>query len=231
MSWLTQALTSSLGKKLVMSLTGLFLVVFLLIHFIGNISLLYKDSTAFNEYAHFMKHSTIILISEVILFSGFILHIIQGIILVIQNKKARPVGYKVAHKNSKVSWTSKLMGPFGIVIFIFLVIHLTQFFAFKFFLPIEEVTSANGYQMAQLYEKVHALFTGDQAIIWIIFYCVSMLVISFHLSHGFQSAFQSLGWNHKKYTPFIKAFGLAYAILIPLAFALIPILVKAGMLF
>ncbi len=215
-----------------MSLTGLFLIVFLIIHFIGNISLLYDDGgAAFNAYAHFMKHNVLIIIGEYVLFAGFLIHIIQGIVLVIQNKKARPVGYKVAHKNSKVLWTSKLMGPFGIVILIFLGLHLAQFFAYKYFLPIESISYEGGEEMSNLYQKVHALFQGDQSIIWVAVYSVSMLIISFHLSHGFQSAFQSLGWNHKKYTPFVKAVGLAYAILIPLAFALIPILIKAEVLF
>lgn len=228
MSWLKDSLTSSIGKKIVMGLTGLFLIVFLVAHLAGNVSLLFDDKgEAFNAYAHFMKHSTLIKISEVILFLGFLIHIVQGIMLVLGNKKARPVNYKVSHTNKKVSWTSKLMGPFGVVILVFLILHLVHFFRYKYISAIGNDSFGN----ADLYSKVYELYQGSQGIIWVIFYVISMLVIGFHLSHGFQSAFKTLGLNHKKYSPFLSSLGLAYSVLITVAFALIPILIFAGVSF
>lgn len=236
MSWVKQALTSSIGRKLVMSLTGLFLVVFLVAHLSGNISLLFADGgVAFNEYAHFMKHNKLIVASEVFLFIGFFVHIVQGIMLYNKNKSARSQGYVVPHKNEKVSWTSKYMGPFGMVILVFFIVHLWDFFSFKYFrTPTDlmingEFYLVDGAKIADLYKIVHDTYSSS--LLHVILYPIAMLVVGLHLSHGFQSAFQSLGINHKKYSPFIKGLGTAYSIIIPLLFALIPIFIKLGILF
>lgn len=246
MSWVKDTLTSSLGQKIVMSLTGLGLVGFLLVHLAGNISLLSVDGTAFNEYAHFMKHNTLIKISEYGLFGMIILHIVQGILVSMKNASARSQKYAVPHKNDKVSWTSKYMIHFGIVILAFIILHLWDFFSFKFFreealanidfsgvkyLTIKtwEMLGADGTMIPNLHAKVHEVYVGSP-IHWII-YPIAMFVIALHLHHGFQSAFQSLGINHKKYTPLIKKVGVAYAVVIPLLFALIPIFIKFGLTF
>lgn len=240
MSWVKNALTSSIGQKLLMSLTGLFLVIFLVVHLVGNISLLYNDGEAFNTYAHFMRHNPIILASEVILFGGFLLHIVQGIMLTAKNKAARSQGYAVAHKSDKVKWTSKYMGAFGIILIAFLGLHLFDFFSFKFFRELGELNIENlsyltntdhivnyGVEdMPNLHAKVHEVYVNSP-FHWIV-YTLAMLVVGLHLSHGFQSAFQSLGINHKKYTPLIKGVGTVYAVLVPLGFALIPLLIKFG---
>jgi succinate dehydrogenase / fumarate reductase cytochrome b subunit len=227
MSWVKATLTSSIGKKLVMSITGLFLIGFLVAHLIGNISLLSSTGDKFNEYAHFMKHNTLIVLSEVVLFLGFIFHIAQGLILESGNRGARKQKYTVANKNEKVDWKSKYMGPFGVVILIFLLVHLWDFFRFKYAFP-EGLgnVEVNGEMIPDLYGRVIAVYTGS--ILHVILYPLAMLVIGFHLAHGFQSAFQSLGWRHKKYTPLIKTVGLAYAVLVPLAFAAIPVLIYLG---
>lgn len=246
MSWVKDTLTSSLGQKVIMSLTGLGLVVFLLVHLIGNISLLYIDGNAFNEYAHFMKHNTIIKVSEYGLFAMIILHVVQGILLAGKNSSARSQKYAVPHKSEKVNWTSKYMIHFGIVILAFLILHLWDFFSFKFFreealqgidftnvqyltLKTWQFLGADGTMLPNLHAKVHEVYVNSP-IHWII-YPIAMFVVGLHLNHGFQSAFQSLGINHKKYTPLIKTIGTAYAILIPLAFAIIPLFIKFGVVF
>lgn len=227
MGWINKTLTSSIGQKYTMAITGLFLISFLVVHLIGNISLLYDDGgLAFNAYAHFMKVNPLIKASEVILFLGFIIHAVQGVILYKNNKAARKQGYAVAHKNKKVSWTSKAMGPLGMIILFFLIWHLYEFFRYKYF----AAPDALGFDAAGLpnmYKLVHHEF-GDEGLFHVPMYSIFMLVIAFHLHHGFQSAFQSLGVNHPKYSPFIKGLGTAYAIIIPLLFALIPILIFAG---
>lgn len=227
MSWVKNTLTSSIGQKIVMSLTGLFLITFLVIHLIGNISLLYADGEAFNQYAHFMKHNPLIRIGEYVMFAGFLIHIVQGIILVRKNDSARSQGYAVAHKHEKVKMTSKYMGPFGIIILLFLGLHLWDFFSFKYFRLLDSAkVTYDGVEMDNLFAKVIEVYTTSP-VHWII-YPISMFVIALHLNHGFQSAFQSLGINHKKYTPTIKTVGAIYSVAIPLALALIPILIKFG---
>ena len=220
MSWLTKTLTSSVGKKYVMALTGLFLILFLIEHLIGNLLLLKSDSgVAFNEFAHFMKHNPLIMIGEVVLFLGFIFHIIDGVTLERKNRSSRPIAYAVPIKAEVTSWTSKYMGPFGIIILVFLIIHLYNFFRYKYFVPVNNMP---GTDISDLASIVYVKF---QNIGYVVFYVVAMAVTGFHLNHGFQSAFQTLGVNHVKYSPFIKMLGTLYSILVPLGMAIIPILI------
>lgn len=219
MSWISDTINSSIGKKIIMAKTGLFLVIFLLVHLIGNISLLYNDGgEAFNAYAEFMKHNPIIKIGEVVLFLGFIIHIVQGISLTMKNRSARTQGYAVANNNPKVSKTSKAMSMIGMVLFILLVWHLYEFFRFKYF----------GADDFDLYAHVHHEF-GDEGLFHVPLYLVFMATVGFHLYHGFQSAFQSLGINHKKYTPIIKSIGTAYSVIVPLLFAAVPVAIYLGL--
>lgn len=222
MSWITKI---SLGKKLIMALSGLFLILFLVGHLVGNIPLLYNDNgQAFNEYAHFMKHNKLIVVSEVIMFLGFLIHIAEGISLFLSNKKARNQGYAVANKNKKVNPFSKIMGPLGMILLIFLVLHLKDFFWFKYINPegLKDIQYGASELIPNLYARVIHEFT-DEWMIHLPIYILAMMALSFHLNHGFQSAFQSVGINHKKYTPAIKIAGLVYSILIPAAFAAIPL--------
>ncbi|WP_306416811.1 hypothetical protein [Fulvivirga maritima] len=128
MSWFTNAISSSLGRKLLMALTGLFLIVFLVVHLIGNFQLLHHDGgQAFNTYARFMTSNPIIKTTSYLLYATFIIHIVWGIGLVVSNKKARPVGYNVSKGSTNSTWSSRNMGLLGTIIFIFLVIHLKNF--------------------------------------------------------------------------------------------------------
>lgn len=228
MSWVKNTFSSSVGKKFIMSITGLFLIVFLVTHLIGNVSLLFKSGDAFNEYAHFMKHNPLIIVGEVVMFLGFLFHIVDGLALEKSNRSKRSQGYAVSHSHKKVSWTSRYMGPFGVVILAFLILHLYDFFRFKYVVT-PPSTEVNGVEMADLHSIVVNVFSTD--IFHVIIYSVAMLVIGLHLHHGFQSAFQSLGLNHKKYTPAIQIVGKAYAVIIPLLFALIPIFIYLGVQF
>ena len=221
-------ITSSIARKFVMSITGVFLIVFLLAHLSGNLLLLVPDGgNAFNVYAHFMKHNILIILSEFILFGGIIFHAVQGIILLKQNKAARPVAYAMEKAEVKSKF-SKWMGPLGIAILVLLILHLVDFFAYKYtadFMGGIKMVTIEGVEMANLSEIVYAKFANP---LYVLIYIVFMLVLAFHLHHGFQSAFQSLGLNHKKYTPIISKVGTIYAILIPLAFAIIPIMIFLG---
>ncbi len=220
MSWFTQALASTIGKKVVMSLTGLFLITFLIVHLSGNM-LLYKGDggEAFNLYAKFMTTNPLIKIASYILYLGIILHVIYSIILTTKNKSARPVGYKLAHPNQNSSWNSRNMGILGTVILIFLIIHLRSFWFEMHFGDIPMV-NYDGIEVDDLFTVVKAAF----AEWWYsLLYVLAMAGLGFHLAHGFWSAFQTLGLSHKKYTPFIKTLGLLFAIIVPLLFASMPV--------
>ena len=220
MIWI-KILTSSVGKKFIMSLLGLFLITFLLTHLSINLLMIFSDSpNAFNVAAHFMGTNIVIRMFEIILFTVFFAHIIVGLILQIQNWSARPVKYKVSNFTSQTSFFSKWVFHTAVIIIVFLIIHLADFFyKIKFTNDLGSVL-INGKEYhdtaALVIEKFQ--FPG-----YVIFYLISMVVLFLHLNHGFQSAFQTLGVNHRKYTPFIKLFGLVYSIVVPAGFAFIAV--------
>lgn len=221
MSWLSSFLTSSIGRKLIMSLTGLFLIIFLIVHLIGNLQLLYNDGgTAFNQYAYFMTTNPLIKVTSYGLYAFILLHAIQGMLIWRKNSAARKYNYTIK-PTEKNSFASRNMGWLGVIIFIFLILHMWQFW-FQMKIGALSMVEYEGYDVAvkNLYEPVALAFSQWW---YVLIYVISMVVISFHLLHGFQSAFQSLGLNHQKYNGLIRTVGVLYAILIPLGFAIIPI--------
>lgn len=222
MNWFTKTLSSTLGKKLIMALTGLFLIIFLLIHLIGNLQLLNNDGgMAFNIYAKFMTTNALIKSTSYILYSTFLIHIIWSVILTLQNRNARGgEGYAMVRSSAAVSWNSRNMGILGTVILVFMVIHLRNFWYEMHWGGIPTVTY-DGVEYKDLYTVVATTF-GD--LPYMLLYVVCMLGVAFHLYHGFQSAFQSLGLTNRKYSPIIKTVGIAYSIIVPALFAIIPII-------
>ncbi len=203
-----------------MSLTGLFLILFLVVHLLGNLQLLYNDSgEEFNKYAKFMTSNPLIKTISILNYIFILLHAVQGILLWIQNRRARGMKYAVPNQQTS-SFAARNMAGLGTVIFVFILIHLWQFwFQMKF--GNLEMASYEGYgEVKNLYVPVAHAFRQWW---YVLFYVICMGVIALHLWHGFQSAFQTLGINHKKYTPVIMWLGKAYSIVIPLGFALIPI--------
>lgn len=213
-------LTSSLGKKTVMAATGLFLCLFLLEHLYTNLHIYFGDGgEKFNEASHNMVTSIIIRIIEVVLFLAIVLHVAQAILLTKENKNARPIGYannSGVSKNS--SWFSRNMGLTGSVIFFFIVVHL-----YNFFVPYR-VTGhvvSPGIEGEKLAEEV-AEALGNP--IYAGLYLISVTFLAFHLNHGFQSAFHSLGLNTKGYASLLKKVGTLFAALIWVGYASFPIL-------
>lgn len=222
MSWFTKTFSSSIGKKLIMSLAGLFLVVFLVVHLGINLSLILAESNdAFNKAAHFMGHNYVIKVFEIVLFLGFFLHIIYGIILQIQNWIARPYRYRVT-KNTQTSFFSKYMFHTAVIVLVFLVIHVGDFYVGSKFLGKAQVINIDGKEYKDLASMVIDKFNMAG---YVIFYIAAIIFLGFHLNHGFQSAFQTMGTNHNKYTPIIKGLGVAYSILIPAGFISIPLVI------
>ncbi|HPN37412.1 MAG TPA: succinate dehydrogenase cytochrome b subunit [Melioribacteraceae bacterium] len=211
MGWLSESLNSSIGKKIIMAVTGTFLIVFLTVHLLGNLTLFANDGgTAFNNYAHLLRSMKFTIIMEIGLGLIFFFHIFNGIRLWIENKKARPINYAVNGIRKNTNIFSRTMAITGSVVFIFLVIHLKAFF-------VDHTLLGKG---ENLFVMVKDAF-NNPIISW--FYVIAVAILSFHLNHGFQSAFQTFGWNHKKYTPFINALGIIYSTIIGIGFAAMPI--------
>ncbi|SFH29586.1 succinate dehydrogenase cytochrome b subunit [Pedobacter insulae] len=224
MGSIANAFSSSIGKKLIMGLTGLFLISFLVIHCFLN-SFVFFDNTGvlFNEGAHFMATNWIIRAMEIVLMLGLMLHIVQGARLTFENQAARPEKYAYNNGNANSKWYSRSMGLLGTLLLIFLIVHLSQFWTVSRFTGIPTVDSAG-------HEDLYAVMKETFKNIWfVVLYVLSMISLAYHLLHGFASTFQTLGWNHKKYTPIIKAVGVWFSILIPLIFAAMPVWIYLGL--
>ncbi len=213
MGWFIKFIDSSVGKKLIMALTGLFLYVFLIEHLIGNLLLLKSDNgEAFTAFSEFMAspNNIAVRVIEYGLFIIFIYHIINGVRLWLKNKQSRPIGYKTTNPSANSSFFSRFMIQSGSITFIFLVIHLRSFF-----FPYRWGNPGN-----TMYQGVIEAFSNTW---YSLFYLAAMILLAFHLIHGFQSAFQTLGLRHNKYTPIVKNLGFYLSILLCAGFAFIPL--------
>ncbi len=298
-------LSSSIAKKYWMAITGLFLCLFLVGHLLGNLQLILKTGEegrrAFNEYAYFMSHNIVIKVMSYATYLSILFHAIDGIMLAVQNKKARPVAYAYNKPGANSSSASRNMALLGSAIFIFIAIHMSNFWwKMKYSsdpMPLHKITKVveeesydpttgmplklqieytlalttkgdytplvvkntmnnqeqvcakiqdgtkifqanSDIELGEGYKDLHSLtvaFFGQDrskegvpanknAGLAVALYVLAMLVLSFHLWHGFASAFQSLGVNHPRYTPAIRMFGKVFSIVVPLLFAIIPIL-------
>ncbi len=250
MSNFSKAFSSTLGRKLIMSLTGLFLCSFLIIHLIGNFQLFKNDAgLAFNQYAHFMTHFTPIKVVSYLLYTSIIVHTVWAIVITQKNKSARPQGYAIKPKDGSI-WSSRNMGILGTIIFVFIVVHMSNFW-FKYhqgYTPYIEYRTDlssgatmsrelsksefteyvsyvdNGVEITKSEDLYLEVATAFQQWWLVAFYVIAMIALAFHLIHGFQSAFQTLGWNHSKYKPLINFLGVwVFGVLIPLGFAAMPL--------
>jgi succinate dehydrogenase / fumarate reductase cytochrome b subunit len=221
-------LQSSLGKKLLMGLTGLFLIVFIIVHcFINSLIFLNDGGLVFNSGAKFMATNPLIKVMEYVLFIGLILHMVQALVLTMQNNKARPIKYAVNNGAANSKWYSRSMGILGSLLLIFLVVHLAHFWVKTRFtgmgLPEQSMTDANGN------ENLYALMLQVFTMWWVVaIYVAGVISLCYHLLHGFQSSFQTMGWNHPKYTPIIKTVGIWFSIIISVLFAAMPIAMFFG---
>jgi succinate dehydrogenase / fumarate reductase cytochrome b subunit len=201
-----------------MSLLGIFLLAFLVVHLSINLCLLRDDGGEwFNAAAHFMGTNYVVKVFEVVLFGGFILHIFLGIILQVQNWMSRPVRYQVSNR-SVTPFLSKYMIYTGGIVLVFLVIHFINFY----FIKLGWVSNPNMSPEGEpnFYVIARELFILPQ---YTILYIGMFIVLGFHLFHAFESAFQSLGLDHRTYTPAIVLIAKIYAVVIPLGFVFIPV--------
>ncbi len=262
-------LKSSITKKYWMALTGLFLCLFLAGHLAGNLQLVFSDALHFNQYALFMTSNPAVKLLSYVTYISILFHAVDGIMLTIENKKARPIGYAKNNSCANSNFSSRNMAVLGTLILVFIVVHMVNFWAVMHFdknMPLQTITIESQGQKQEFYlttdggylpkmqvdqnmvtienkteffdanakvkikegykdlHKITIAFFKDSkfGLIATILYVIAMFVLAFHLLHGFQSAFQSLGINNK-FTPTIKTFGKLFAIIVPILFAIIPV--------
>lgn len=227
MKW-SQFFTSAVGRKIVMALTGLFLISFLIVH-VGLNASIFADlkffdendnGSMFNRAAHFMGASYVIRIMEIGLFAGIILHAIQGYAVEMKNRSRRGTSYNTSLGNRGSKWYSRSMALLGTLILLFLVVHISHFW----------VPSRITHDMAPVtygYTNTHNVFLRMYEVfqepVVVIIYLVGVISLAFHLFHGFHSAFRSLGVHNRKYLSMLEALGYGFTIIVCLLFALMPI--------
>jgi succinate dehydrogenase / fumarate reductase cytochrome b subunit len=224
MNW-SDFFTSSVGKKIVMSLTGLFLISFLIVHvcinacIFNDLSFIDPDDNGdmFNRAAHFMASSVLVRTMEYGLFLGFIIHIVQGYVLEAKNLSRRGQGYKVNLGNRGSKWYSRTMGLLGTLLLLFLIMHIAHFWVPSRITGLEEVEGKNYHNMFIVMVDVF------QNPVVVILYVVGCISLAYHLLHGFQSAFRTLGVHNTRYIGMIKGLGAAFSIIVPFVFAMMPI--------
>ena len=211
--------TSSLGKKLLMSLAGIFLLTFLLVHMgVNFLVVIFDDPMVYNKVAHIMSTNILIKIFEIILFGGFLLHIIYALILQIQNWVARPKRYNKANY-SNTSFFSKFMIHTALITLTFLVIHFMDFYIkAKFGHAAEVIVDGVAY-----HDFASEILDKFKMLPFVIFYIAAFVFLGFHLVHGFQSAFKTLGMDHKKYTPVVQFLAIIYSTIVVAGYSFIPI--------
>lgn len=250
MNWFSKMFSSTIGQKLLVALTGLFLCTFLIVHVTGNIQLFNNDNgMAFNIYTVFMTTNPLIKIVSYLLYASILFHAFKGLHLAYKNQTARPVKYAVVNGKANSHWTSRSMGVLGTIILVFIAVHMNDFWwEYKFGeLPyveyIQDMQSGNvtatphdainakkeewvegnnkHIVVKNLYIEVAEAFKNP---VLVLVYVFAMFAIAFHLFHGFQSGFQTVGIRHARYTPAIKFISLwVFAILIPALFAAMPL--------
>ncbi|MBC6489744.1 succinate dehydrogenase cytochrome b subunit [Flavihumibacter stibioxidans] len=225
MQW-SEFFTSSVGKKFVMGLTGLFLIAFLVVH-VGINATIFADlfdptenGAMFNKAAHFMGATVLIRIMEIGLFAGIILHLVQGYMLEAKNRSSRSVGYAVEMGNKGSKWYSRSMGLLGTIILLFLVIHLAHFWVKARITHTLAPVTYNGVEMHDMFTEMKMVFSQSWVVIVYVAGCISL---AYHLAHGFQSAFRTVGVHNKKYNRILTNLGLCFAVIVSVLFALMPI--------
>ncbi|MFV0377978.1 MAG: succinate dehydrogenase cytochrome b subunit [Mangrovibacterium sp.] len=214
-------LTASIGRKFIMSISGLFLIMFICVHLGVNLLLVIDDSgELFNQGAHFMATNPLIKVMEPLLGLGFVVHIIWSFLISLQNYKARPVKYDKSSAAYSSAWASRNMLVLGSLVLVFLVIHIIQFFIPVKMGGLESVT-LNGVEMHDTYTLVAGLF--KESVVYCILYMVAGALLGFHLGHGFWSAFQTVGLNNKYWLARLQFIGKIYAIVVAVGFAIIPL--------
>ena len=211
-------------RKSMIALSGLFLCIFLIVHLSANAILLLPEDTArnlYNSYSTFLRKSPVIKIVAYVLYVSILVHVLFALLITIANRKAKPGKYKMNKYLSNSTWTSQNMGLIGILILLFIVVHLANFWA-RIKLGMGDVVAMDTHGHLDVYEVSFSLF---QNIYYVIFYTILMIPLGLHLHHGLKSAFMTLGFYHKKGLRLLAKISLIYAIVIAVGFGIIPFVV------
>lgn len=211
-------------RKSIIATTGLFLCVFLIVHLSANCILLFPEAIArglYNSYSTTLRESPLIKIVAYVLYLSLIFHVVYAAIITYKNRRAKPDRYVVDHARENSTWTSRNMGLIGIMILLFIVVHLANFWA-RIKLGMGENVGLDVDGNVDVYEVTYALF---QNIYYVLFYTVLMLPLGLHLYHGLKSAFKTLGFYHKKGLSVLAKISLVYAAIMAIGFGIIPIIV------
>ena len=212
MNWLKQTLWSSIGKKLMMAITGLSFCAFLAGHLAGNLTI-YAGQGAFDSYAeHLHSLGPLLTVAELGLLLFAVIHVFTGLTLFYQNTTARGGRYAVNKKGGGQTIGSATMPYTGILLLVFVIVHLVNF---------HFVDKSN----TTIFQIVSEKFTSP---LWVVMYVVAMIIAAVHISHGFWSAFQSIGANHAKYMPIIMIFSIIFSLIVAVGFGLIPIYISVS---
>jgi succinate dehydrogenase / fumarate reductase, cytochrome b subunit len=233
MTW-KQMFTSSIGKKFVMALTGLFLISFLVVHVGLNACIWANDNgEMFNVGAHFMGSTVVVRIMEIGLFLGIILHLIQGYILTAEYQKKRSVGYAVSYGDRGSKWYSRSMGLLGTLLLLFLIMHIYHFWVpsrlggIANITPLQDVNYPDSPKVYHdLYGEMLRVFQNNLLIV--ILYVLGCISLAYHLMHGFESSFRTIGVHNNRYLKMLRYTGRAFAIIVSAAFAMMPISMYLG---
>ncbi len=234
MTW-KQAFTSSIGKKIVMAATGIFLILFLIVH-VGINACIFadlpvfdasEDGQMFNLAAHFMGSHWVIRLLEIGLFAGIFLHIIQGLLLEFSNRSKRQQGYAVPLGSRGSKWYSRSMGLLGTILLIFMILHWWHFWVPARFIGHPELTEIeyNGVGMHNMFNLMKFTFSELWVVVLYVLACISL---AYHLLHGFQSAFRTMGVRNSRWMALVQSVGVGYSIIVPLVFALMPVAMYLG---
>lgn len=209
-----------------MALTGIFLITFLLVH-VGLNACIFADwvdsadnGKMFNKAAHFMGSTIVTRLLEIVLFIGFIIHIVQGYVVEAKNRSMRGKGYAKTLGNRGSPWMSRSMALLGTIIFLFLVVHISKFWwSSRITHDMADVTY-NGVKMHNVFLRMYEVFQNPLIVA---LYLAGVLALAFHLWHGFHSAFRSMGVHNKKYLNLLKVLGYGFTVLVCVGFALMPV--------
>ena len=216
-----------------MAITGLSLILFLVVHVTVNACMWAvvfdpnDNGEVFNKAAHFLGQTLVPRVLEIGLFLFIIIHIIQGYVLEVQNRQRRGVGYKINMGSKGSRWYRKSMGLLGTLIFLFLVVHIADFWVPSRFGGLDSITYPDtpNKEFHNLYGKMVIVFQNPWIVILYVIGCISL---AWHLIHGFQSSFRTLGVSNKKYMAMLNGFGWAFSIIVCLVFAMMPVSMYLG---
>lgn len=211
-----------INRKYIMAITGLFLCIFLIVHLSANFLLLLPNGIAqeaYNTYSHLLRNNPLISAVSVLLYLAIVFHSIIALIITLGNKKAKPQNYFMNYAQQTSSWSSRNMGLLGLMILIFIIVHMANFWA-KVKLGYGPALPVDSKSQIDIYSVVVTTFKNPAITL---FYTILSIPLAMHLHHGVQSATKTLGLYHKRYLKYVAIIATIYSFVMGLGFGIIPL--------